>query len=162
MTKKITLGAFYCVLCMMVSFLEFLLPPVPLVPGLKLGLANAPVMVLLANGRIREGVAVNTVRILLSAFLFSGVAALPYSLSGALFSTLVVLLLRKTKLFSAAGLSTAGAAVHNLAQLSVCAFFYGTAAVLNIAPLLVAVGAVCGFLVGLLSLCLSCRMPDLS
>ncbi len=161
MTKRITFCSLVALFCMAMSFLESRFLSLPTLPGVKLGLANAAVLWLFAEGHFKHGIAVNLVRVFLSSLLFSGVFSLAFSLSGALASAAVMFLLYKTKLFSLVGLSVAGAAAHNLAQVGVFCLIYGSAGIVPYIAFLLAGGVVCGILCGIAARVLNARCGKL-
>lgn len=147
-TKNITLCALFTAVCMAVSFLESQLS-FPFLPGVKLGLSNAVVLLFFAKDLVKEGIFVNIARILLSAFLFSGVFSLLFSLSGAIVSCVSVIAFKHFNCFSYTGLSIIGASLHNFTQVCVCAAVYKTSAVLLYLPVFCAIGAITGLIVGI-------------
>ena len=160
MAKRITVCAMLTAVCMVFSFIEGQFP-LPFAPGVKLGLANAVVFLLFIKGNIKEGILINLARILLSGFLFSGVFSLIYSLSAAAVSCFAVIIIKRFKCFSAAGLSIIGATLHNLVQILVCAFVYKSVAVFTYLPILCALGAVTGLLTGFSVLLLEKRLKNI-
>lgn len=147
MAKKITLCAMLTAVCMAFSFLESQIV-LPFAPGVKLGLANAVVLLLFIKGFVKEGVLINTARILLSAFLFSGIFSLIYSVTAAAVSSISAIIFKRFKCFSPSGVSIIGATLHNFTQICVCAFVYKSVAVFSYLPVLCALGAVTGLLTG--------------
>ncbi|MDR0858113.1 MAG: Gx transporter family protein, partial [Oscillospiraceae bacterium] len=128
MTKRVAELGLAASLALAASWLEFMLPPIlPNVPGVKLGLANCVILVLLYRRGIRFALLTDAARCVLAGLLFSGLWGLAYSLSGALTSFAAMALLYKSKRFSILGISVCGGAIHNIAQLSVAALTLGTA-----------------------------------
>ncbi|MBR2043378.1 MAG: Gx transporter family protein [Clostridia bacterium] len=149
MAKKISLYSLLTVFALLVSYLEGIAFSFIPVPAFKLGLANCVCMLLFSRKEYAAAITVNLSRILLSALLFGNFYSLAFSLSGAIFSSLAVLLLLKFKCFSFAGISAAGGAFHNFGQLAAAALL-NTAGLLYLLPLLFLVGAVLGFITGML------------
>lgn len=160
MAKKITVCAMLTAICMAFSFFESQIL-LPFAPGVKLGLANAVILILFIKGFIKEGILVNLARILLSSFLFAGVFSLIYSITAAAVSGASVLFFKRFKCFSAIGVSIIGATLHNLTQVAVCVFVYKSIAVFSYAPILCALGAVSGFLTGLATTVLEKRLKNI-
>ena len=103
-TKTAFLGVMTA-LALIFSYVESLVPiPIP-VPGIKLGLANLMVVVLLFTVGTKEAFWMNLARILLSGFLFGNFSSILYSIAGALVSFGVMLLLKRTGRFSIIGVS---------------------------------------------------------
>lgn len=138
-------------LALIFSYIEFLIPFSALgIPGLKLGLANLITVFLLYETKAPTAFAVSLVRIFLSSLLF-GAAMLPYSLAGGVLSFLVMLLLKKSRLFSMVGISIAGGVSHNIGQLFVAAVIIENLRVFYYLPILLAAGALTGFGIGIIA-----------
>ncbi len=127
MAKKITVYALMAACAMIFGYIESFFSLSFIAPGIKLGLANSVVLLLLCRSDLKGALAVNTVRILLSALLFSTPFTLLFSFTAGICSTLVMRLFSGLKSVSPIGFSIAGAAVHNLVQLSVAAMLFGRA-----------------------------------
>ncbi|HPF18110.1 MAG: Gx transporter family protein [Bacillota bacterium] len=150
-SKKIPVAAILASLALIFSYLEFLFPLSLGIPGIKPGLANIVVVVALYKLGSRTALMVNLTRILLAAALFGSVFSGLYALSGGLVSFAVMTALRKTNLFSTAGVSMAGGVFHNLAQLAVAALIVESSLILYYFPLLLLAGMAAGLLNGVLA-----------
>lgn len=150
-SKKIPVAAILASLALIFSYLEFLFPLSLGIPGIKPGLANIVVVVALYKLGSRTALMVNLTRILLAAALFGSVFSGLYALSGGLVSFAVMTALRKTELFSTAGVSMAGGVFHNLAQLAVAALIVESSLILYYFPLLLLAGMAAGLLNGVLA-----------
>lgn len=148
MAKKIAYCSLLTALALIFGFLEHLVSLDFIAPGVKLGLANSIVLILIVLKQYKAAIAVNITRILLSTLLFSGPIAALFAISGAAFSMLVSVLLLKTKCFSVIGISISGAVCHNLGQILVACFVMGTSSVLYYIPILSLCGAISGLLTG--------------
>lgn len=136
--------------CLIVGYVESLLPLAFIAPGVKLGLSNAVAMLLVLSGDTKGAFAVNITRILLSALLFGSIFSLIFSLSGGIFSLIAAAIFKRLKSLSAIGVSMISGVVHNIFQLISAVFITG-AGVLYYIPILILSGAACGGLVGLLT-----------
>ena len=122
------------------SFLENLLPPLSIVPGAKLGLANTvTILSLYLLPRPLDAWLVALARVLLGA-AFVGGGTLLYSLAGATVSLLIMTLLKATGRFSLTTVSLIGGFSHNAAQLAVAILLLKSAALLAWLPPLGAAG----------------------
>lgn len=133
-------------LCMTLSFLETLLPPLPfLPPGFKLGLANIAVMYALLCGGLGWGFCLCALKALFTLGMSGGLAFL-LSLAGSLLSVLVMAgLMRLFGLrISYAALSVSGALCHNAAQLFVVTLIADSPGIFYYAPVLVLAALLCG------------------
>ncbi len=149
---KIAFCGILTALSLCLGYLEHLIPFSVGIYGIKLGLANLSVLILLYLADLKTAFAVHITRILLSGLLFGNAFALIYSASGGLFSFAVMALLRKSKSFSPVGVSIVGGVSHNIAQLSAAIFLVEELRIAFYLPVLLISGALAGFLVGLCSL----------
>lgn len=138
-------------LAMGLAYLETLLPLDFVAPGVRLGLANLAVVMVLYRIGGGSALAVNLIRILLSSLLFTNPYALVYALSGGLCSLCIMILLKKTGKFSLIGVSAAGAVTHNLAQTSVAMLILRSPAPLTFLPVLILAGVLTGLFIGVIA-----------
>ena len=145
-TKQVTKTAAFIALAVMLGYVESLFPP--LVAGVKLGLANSVVITVIYTQGNRQAWVVSLLKVILCMALFGSMTSFIYSLTGAVVSLTVMLLAKKSRLFSLVAVSSLGGLFHNLAQL-VCAYFIiGKGALLHL-PVLCLSGLLCGVLTGL-------------
>lgn len=149
--KKLVYLAIIISQALVLHYLEHFIPP--LAPGAKLGLANIMTIVTLALFGFKEAMAVVVIRSVAGPLLGGSPTAILYSLTGGVFSALIMsLLYRHRRFFSLLGISTAGAVFHNLGQLLVASVLFGTFGILfTYLPLLMAASIVTGNFVGLVS-----------
>lgn len=148
-------------LALIFSYIEFLVPLPIAIPGIKLGLANIVVLISLYALGPRYAFFVNVTRIALAALLFGSLFSALYALAGGLVSFTAMALLKRTKLFSCAGVSMAGGVFHNLAQLTVAALLVETSQVFYYFPVLLLAGMATGIGIGILAtLILRAIAPD--
>lgn len=146
-TKKITRTALLVTIAVLLGYVESLFPPVVPVPGIKIGLANAVVMLVLYMDSAKSAWAVSMLKVVLCAVLFGSATSFLYSISGAVVSLVVMIIAKKVKIFSGVGVSSIGGIFHNIAQIMCAYFVVGKGALLYI-PILCVSGAVCGALTG--------------
>ena len=146
--KKLTVCGLMTAVCLILGYLEHLLPLsliIPL-PGIKLGLSNIALLVVLLMYGPAYAYGVTALKCGLSALLFGSVTSLAFSLTGGLLAMTAMWLLTlafKEKL-SVFGVSVAGAVMHNVGQLSAASVIMGSAAVFSYLPLLATAGTVTG------------------
>lgn len=122
------------------------------VPGAKLGLANIATIIVLYVFGFPEALIVSTVRVFL-AFLLMGRILQPsfyMSLAGAVTSTIVMTLVKKTNFFGPTGASLFGAVASVAAQVAVGYFFIGEGLFVYL-PLMLLLSVATGFVIGLLA-----------
>ena len=137
-------------IAMILSYIEFLLPPVfSAVPGIKMGLANVIIIFLLYKLDFKSAFAVSLVRVCLSALLFGTALTFLYSICGALLSILLMYLTKRLGCFSEIGVSIVGGVSHNLGQIAVAMFVLRTWEIGYYMAVLAVSGMLAGVLVGL-------------
>ncbi len=161
-------------LALILSYVESLIPFSFGIPGIKLGLPNLIVLLLLygetedrfaGTGKTAgtahvkfftrgagEALLVNGLRIVLSGFLFSNLYAILYALAGAACSFAAMLLGRRAGGFSMVGVSVLGGVFHNVGQILVAMAVVETFAVIYYLPFLVIAGVMTGALLGFLGM----------
>lgn len=149
--RRVASVGIFAALAMIFSYVEALLPIHLGVPGIKLGIANLVILTGLYFLRLPEVWLISMLRILLSGLLFGSGMSLAYSFAGGILSLLVMMLLRKFPCFSIVGVSIAGAVLHNVGQITVAVLITKTASIFLYLPILMGVGVVTGFLMGLLA-----------
>lgn len=157
--KKTAFCGLMLALALIASYVESLIPvPIP-VPGIKLGVANSVVLILMyyTNAKTAWGISVG--RVVLSGFLFGSLSSILYSLSGAILSLLVMTLIKKRDCFTMTGVSVAGGVSHNIGQLIMAFFVLESAALWYYLPVLLVSGCVTGGLIGILGKEIFKRMP---
>lgn len=175
MRRTVELG-FLLALALILSYVESLIPFSFGIPGIKLGLPNLIVLLLLydqprqgsdlakqesrrrdVKGQVRErsfqsgareALMVNILRIVLSGLLFSNLYTILYALSGAAFSFIAMLIGKKCGRFSMIGVSVLGGVFHNIGQILTAMIVVETFAVFYYVPFLIVAGTVTGALLG--------------
>lgn len=141
----------FTALALISSYVETLIPIQFGIPGVKLGLANLIIVIMLYKGTVREAFLLSVVRILLSGFLFGNLFSIVYSLAGGIFSLLVMYILKKRGTFSVIGVSIAGGVFHNIGQLGIAMAVVATVKIGYYLPVLLVAGALTGALIGVVS-----------
>lgn len=150
-TKKIPYYGLFAALAILMGYVEMMLPvPVP-IPGIKLGLANVIIIIMLYFMDTKSAFFVSLIRVLLSGLLFAGFAGVLYSLAGAMCSFAMMALLKKTGKFSIVGVSLAGGVFHNVGQVAVAAMAVENVKMLYYLPFLLVSGVVTGVLIGIVA-----------
>lgn len=159
-TKKITIAALMAALALIFSYIEVLIPFNPAIPGIKLGIANLVILIALYYLGAKYALIVNLVRVLVAGLLFNGLFGAAYSLAGALVSFLVMVLLKKTNIFSVTGVSMAGGVAHNFGQILVAAFLVSNMKIFVYFPVLIISGVVSGAVIGIIAYLILKRLPQ--
>ena len=151
MRKTAELG-FFLAVALILSYVESLIPITFGIPGIKLGLPNLIVVLLLFGQRYgaKEALLVNGMRIVLSGFMFSNLYAILYALAGAAFSFIAMLIGKRLRCFSVIGVSVLGGLFHNIGQAVVAMIVVETFAVSYYIPFLIVAGTITGAFLGLI------------
>ena len=149
-TRKIARMGLLVALAMILSYVESLIPAFVAVPGVKVGLANIVVIFALYTLGPVEALTVSLLRVILSSFLFGSVLSLLYSLSGALLSLGVMIVMKKLKIFSTLVVSVTGGVLHNVGQILVACLVLETDVLLYYLPVLILSGVVTGAVIGII------------
>ncbi len=141
----------FTALALIFSYVETLIPIQFGIPGVKLGLANLIIVIMLYKRNAGEALLLSVVRVVLSGFLFGSLFSILYSLAGGILSLLVMAFLKNRKSFSVIGVSIAGGVFHNIGQLIVAMAVVETFEVAYYVPVLLVAGCLTGALIGIVS-----------
>jgi len=153
-SRPIALAAGLLAVASVLGLIEAALPGLPVVPWLKLGLANIAVVVALAiaDGRTAAFVSIGRVVIVGLAAGTIGSPAFVMGAAGAVLSLAVMWSLAQAgSAFSPVGWSAAGAAAHVIAQFAAAGWVLGSWSVLALAPLSILIALPLGALTGSLA-----------
>jgi len=133
-------------LAMALSFVEMLLPPLPMLPpGFKIGLSNIAVMYALFCGGFWHGAILAVIKSVFILFVNGGYAfILSFCGSVAAISAMWLVLKLFGKHASYTALSVTGALVHNAMQLAMVCVITASYAAVYYSPLLVIAAVLCG------------------
>lgn len=160
-TKRIACLGLFIALAFVLSYVEYLLPLNIGIPGAKVGFANLVVMVALYTLGKKDAALLSVVRVVLVGFTFGNLAMMLYSMAGALLSFIIMLMAKRTKLFSITGVSVLGGVFHNVGQIIVAMFVLETASLLYYLPFLIVIGTISGVVIGILSGMITTRVERL-
>lgn len=113
-------------LALILSYVEARIPISFVIPGIKLGLTNVLVLVVLYMNDWKRAIGVNVLRIILVGFLFGNGISIIYSLAGGLLSGGIMILMKYTGKFNIVSVSICGGIFHNIGQIIVAIIFLQT------------------------------------
>lgn len=151
MKKNVAYLGVFLAFALILSYVETLIPFYFGIPGVKLGLTNLIVVVMLYTVGVKEAFAISILRILLSGMLFGNVFSILYSLAGGLLSFLVMALLIKSNRFHVITVSICGGITHNIGQILVASVVVNSYYILYYFPVLLIAGMITGMLIGILA-----------
>lgn len=149
--KKIAISGLLVACGIIFGYLEYLFPLPIGIPGVKIGFSNIITLISLYTLPLPLCLCIIFLRIIISGALFGNFFGIIYSLSGAIFAFIFMLLFKKYNIFSIIGLSILGGVVHNTAQLFVAYILVSQIKIIYYLPVLLISGIVCGFIVGYIS-----------
>lgn len=150
MSKKVAFLGLSLAVALIFGYVEMLIQFDIGIPGVKIGLANIVVMVLLYTESFKTTVFINFLRIVIVGALFGGGTRTLISFCGAVFALSAMWCLKKLK-FHIITVSAFAGVMHNFGQTAAAIFVMGTGAVLYYLPMLIVTGLVSGSLIGVIS-----------
>ena len=150
-TKTITMVGILAAISVVISNIESYFPFIgSVIPGLKLGLANIVVVFVLYKYNFKTAICVSLVRVLIVALIRTGFVPFLFSLTGAIFSIVIMAILKKTKL-SVIGVSVIGSVFHSIGQVLIGMVSLGNYNVIYYLPYLLLFSVPTGILVGIVA-----------
>ena len=151
MKKKTAYMGLLCAAAIILGYVESLFPVFAGVPGMKIGLPNLAVVMVLYLYTWKEALAVSFVRILVIGFLFGNAFSIAFSLAGGIFSLFCMEVVRRYLKLNCTGVSMIGGVSHNLGQILVAMFVVENIRVGYYFSILAVTGLVTGILIGILA-----------
>jgi heptaprenyl diphosphate synthase len=148
--KTAYLGVFLAV-AMICSYIETLIPFQFGIPGVKLGLTNIVVILMLYCVGAWEAITISVIRIILTGILFGNPISILYSLSGGLLSFILMVLLKKSGRLGVVSVSVTGGISHNIGQILIAAWIVNSFNIMFYIPVLLIAGLITGMLIGILA-----------
>ncbi|MEG2789138.1 MAG: Gx transporter family protein [Romboutsia sp.] len=139
-------------LALVLSLIERMLPVPFIVPGAKLGLANLIIIISVYTlNNYKESFTILFLKIFLSSILGGSVSALLYSISGGIFSFIIIFIVKELGkgYVSIIGVSASAAVFHNIGQLFVASLIFNNFKLFLYLPLLSISGITTGIFIGL-------------
>ncbi len=149
-TEKITNFALFISISIVLSIFEMLIPINFIIPGVKLGLGNMLLVVLLDYYDFKELLVFQIIKISVTTFILGLFSVYMFSLSGGLLALIVMYSVRKifkTKVATYT-LSMCGAIAHNIGQIMFAIYALKAPELIGYVPFLVLFGSVTGFGLG--------------
>ena len=146
--KRLMIIAMFLTIAIIVNYMESFIPV--FIPGVRLGLANVIILIMLYEFRFHEALLVDILRILIVSLIRGTLFAPVFfmSLSGGLLSFFGMLLFSKIKIFTAVGTSATGAILHTIGQIIALMFITSTVEVINYVPIIGLISIATGVLSG--------------
>ena len=136
-----------------IAILESFIPSIG-IPGVKLGLANIVILVILYELGILEAIIVNLLRVIVVGLVRGTFLGMGFfmSLTGAVFSLgIMILFYFLIKKFSIIGVSVIGSIFHVTGQILIAMIYLGTAYIVLYLPIIGLTAIATGIFVGIVS-----------
>ncbi|MBR3130329.1 MAG: Gx transporter family protein [Clostridia bacterium] len=146
--RTLTKMALLSAAAMILGYIDSLIPLVPGVPGIKLGLSNLALLYAVFFLSPFYTVLLMLIKVGMSSLLFGNAVGALYSLAGGVLSVAIMLLLRRNRAISVIPVSTFGGIFHILGQIAVGTVLLGVRPMLAYAPWLLISGLATGILLG--------------
>ena len=147
--SRVAFLGLFTAFAMILSFVESQIPTFVAIPGVKLGLPNIAIIIILYRFGWKEASIISLLRVLLTSLLFGTVLSMLYSIAGAVLSLIVMILLKK--ILSTVTISVLGGVFHNIGQILVAIMVTETQQLIYYLPVLIISGVISGIAVGMVS-----------
>ena len=143
--KKLARLALLTAVALIIFIIELQIPNIIPIPGVKLGLANIVTVYAVYKYSARETAAFVVTRVVLGSIFGGNIAAIMYSMAGAVMCLAGMLLIKCIVPMNFIWLSSIlGAILHNTGQMIVAVLVMRSFAVLSVYPFLLAAGCLAG------------------
>lgn len=150
--RELSYTALLVASAIILGLFESLFPPLfTFAPGAKLGLANLITVIAMFTLSLPMTFLIILIRVLANALIGGTLFSLMYSLTGGIFSFLVMLLVKQlgAHRVSIIGISIMGGISHNFGQLTIASLVAQSLYTYNYLPFMSLAGIIAGFFVGL-------------
>lgn len=150
-TKKMVLLSLLTSIALVIYVIEAQIPVI--LPGIKLGLANAISLLALIIMGPKEALIIMFLRTLLGTFLGGNMSSFLYSIAGGILSNVIMIILytKFKENFSLWSISIVGAIFHNIGQLFVASLVVQDFKVYFYLPVLMISAIAAGYFIGLVT-----------
>lgn len=127
--RKLVMSALFATISLTLFLVEAMIPPIVPIPGVKIGLAYLPVMLVMfvgGNWKIYDAVLILFVRVVLSALISGNLVSVYFSALGGLLSVIVMSVMKLTVRHKWAVIPAGvfSATAHNVGQLTAAMTVY--------------------------------------
>lgn len=159
--NKILLCACFVALSLVLGYLEFLVPALIPIYGLKIGFSNFPVIYSVFEFSPKHAFVIGIAKSILSGVLFSGLISSLYSLLGIIFSVFGMWILYKflKNHFSEIGISVFGSFMFQIGQVITASVLLKSLAPFYYLPYLLIGSIACGVISGIIIKNLRNKIP---
>lgn len=159
-TRKIATLGLLTALCIILGYVESLIPINVAIPGIKIGLTNIVILFCLYRLDTKSALFINIMRILIVGFMFGNGLSIIYSLCGGILSFIVMLFAKNKLRLRLLSVSILGGVFHNIGQILACMLLIKTYSVLYYLIILYFTGMLSGAIIGLIGYLMIKRVPQ--
>ncbi len=140
-----------CSLAVALQIIENIIPIIPSVPGGKLGIANAVVLLVLITYGGKYAILLSILKTVIANLLHGGISAMMYGIFGAILSVLAMMCAYRifSKKLSPIGISIIGAVFHNFGQVLLSSIILQNVNIFSYLPFLMILSLFSGSITGL-------------
>ena len=123
------------------------------IPGIKIGLANIIIVSVLYLYGTKEALYVSILRVIVVGLLRTGLFSTTFlfSLSGAIFSLIIMAVIKKINIFSIIGVSIIGSIFHSIGQILMAFIILKNNSVYTYLPIMLIISIITGIFIGFIS-----------
>lgn len=149
--KRLSVLAMLLAAAIVLSIVESFIPV--FVPGVKLGLANVIILIMLYEFKVSEAFCVELLRIVLTGLLRGTLLSPTFfmSLSGGVLSFFIMLIFSRVRLFSVIGVSVLGSVGHCGGQILAAIWIMSADAVVYYLPFIAVLSVMTGIISGIIT-----------
>lgn len=144
--KKIVLTAILTATALILSYVEALISSGIVIPGIKLGLSNIPVVIALYIIGLPYATVIGIIKCFISLLIFGRLSSLLYSLFGIVCAIITMNILKKLKFVSLFSVNVGGSFTHIIGQLIAASIMLKSLDPWTLFPLLGALSIISGIL----------------
>ncbi len=159
-TRKVVTLSLFLAISVVVSYVESFIPIG--IPGVKLGLANVIILVLLYEDSIRDAFFILIARIFIVGFI-RGTFLTPtwyMSLGGGMSAFIMMMIFSRINIFSSIGTSVIGSVFHCVGQIIIAMILLTTVGVIYYLPWIALLSMLTGIFSGFMTIVLRKRYKD--
>ena len=149
--KRWSIIAMLLAMAIVLSIVESFIPV--WVPGVKLGLANVIILIMLYEFKSYEAFLVQLLRIFLASLMRGTLFGPQFAMSitGGLIAFMVMFLFTRVKIFTPLGVSVVGSVSHSFGQIIAAIWLLGTGAVIYYLPFIMLLSLLTGIFSGFIA-----------
>ncbi len=145
--------AMFLALAVVLNIVESLVPIfISFVPGIKLGLTNIIILLVLYFYTFKDALLVSILRVFVVGILVTGLFSISFflSLSGAIFSIIMMFIVKKMTKLSIIGVSVVGSIFHSIGQIIMASLILKNINIYNYLPVILLFSIPAGIVIGII------------